>query len=492
MEVLKVIVFDLLSSAPILVGIIALTGLILQRESVDKVISGTLKTIVGFLVFGVGSGAAVTALNSFQTLFAKGFGLKGVLPLAEAVTALAQQQFGTTVSLVMLIGFIANLLVAKLTPLKYIFLTGQHNLYLAALLTIMFKALGMNNTLIIIVGGLLLGFFAALFPAIAQPYMRKVTGDDDIAMGHYVTVGYAISGWIGSKVGDPKDSTENLKLPKWLTMFKDYVVGVSITMVFFFYIAAIAAGKASTEELSGGVSWLVFPLFQGLQFSAALYVIITGVRLFLGEIVQAFVGISEKLIPNAKPALDCPVVFSFASTEELSGGVSWLVFPLFQGLQFSAALYVIITGVRLFLGEIVQAFVGISEKLIPNAKPALDCPVVFSFAPTATVIGFLAAYAGGLITMVIMGMFSTIVIIPVAVPYFFIGATAGVFGNATGGWKGCIAGSFVVGILIAVGPALIYPIMENVGLTGTSFPETDFNIVGLIIYYLGKLFTGGL
>ena len=424
MEVLKVIVFDLLSSAPILVGIIALTGLILQHESVDKVISGTLKTIVGFLVFGVGSGAAVTALNSFQTLFAKGFGLKGVLPLAEAVTALAQQQFGTTVSIVMLIGFIANLLVAKLTPLKYIFLTGQHNLYLAALLTIMFKALGMDNTLIIIVGGLLLGFFAALFPAIAQPYMRKVTGDDDIAMGHYVTVGYAISGWIGSKVGDPKDSTENLKLPKWLTMFKDYVVGVSITMVFFFYIAAIAAGKASTEELSGGVSWLVFPLFQGLQFSAALYVIITGVRLFLGEIVQAFVGISEKLIPNA--------------------------------------------------------------------KPALDCPVVFSFAPTATVIGFLAAYAGGLITMVIMGMFSTIVIIPVAVPYFFIGATAGVFGNATGGWKGCIAGAFVVGILIAVGPALIYPIMENVGLTGTSFPETDFNIVGLIIYYLGKLFTGGL
>ncbi|WP_315600659.1 PTS ascorbate transporter subunit IIC [Abiotrophia defectiva] len=424
MELLKVIVFDLLSSAPILVGIIALTGLILQKESVDKVISGTLKTIVGFLVFGVGSAAAVVALNSFQTLFAQGFGLKGVLPLAEAVTALSQQQFGTTVSLVMMIGFLANLAVAKFTPLKYIFLTGQHNLYLAALLTIMFKALGMGNTMTVILGGLLLGFCAALFPAIAQPYMRKVTGDDDIAMGHYVTVGYAISGWIGSKVGNPEDSTENLKLPKWLTMFKDYVVGVSITMVIFFYIAAIAAGQEATEQLSNGVNWLVFPLFQGLQFAAALYVIITGVRLFLGEIVQAFVGISETFIPNA--------------------------------------------------------------------KPALDCPVVFTFAPTATVIGFLAAYAGGLATMVIMGFFSPIVIIPVAVPYFFIGATAGVFGNATGGWKGCVAGSFVVGVLIAVGPALIYPIMENVGLTGTSFPETDFNIVGLLIYYIGKLFTGGL
>ena len=419
MGILKVVVFDLLSSAPILVGIIALTGLLLQKQPADKVISGTLKTIVGFLVFGVGSAAAVTSLDSFQALFAEGFGLKGVLPLAEAVTALAQDKFGTTVSLVMLIGFLCNLLVAKFTPLKYIFLTGQHNLYLAALLTIMFKSLGMNNSLTIGFGGIILGICAGLFPAIAQPYMRKVTGDDELAMGHYVTVGYAISGWIGSKVGKPEDSTENLKLPGWLTMFKDYVVGVSIMMIIFFYIAAIAAGKGAVEELSGGVNWLVYPLFQGLGFSAALYVIITGVRLFLGEIVSAFVGISEKLIPNA--------------------------------------------------------------------RPALDCPVVFPFAPTATVIGFLAAYAGGLVTMIIMGLIGTIVIIPVAVPYFFIGATAGVFGNATGGWKGCVVGSFVVGILIAVGPALIYPIMENIGLTGTSFPETDFNIVGLLIYYIGQL-----
>ncbi|WP_265459382.1 PTS ascorbate transporter subunit IIC [Enterococcus sp. HY326] len=418
MEIIRVIVFDLLSSAPILVGVIALTGLILQRQSADKVISGTLKTIVGFLVFGVGSAAAVTALDSFQVLFAEGFGLKGVLPLAEAVTALAQERFGTTVSMVMLIGFVCNLLVAKFTPLKYIFLTGQHNLYLAALLTIMLKALGVSNAVTVGLGGLMLGICAGLFPAIAQPYMRKVTGDDELAMGHYVTVGYALSGWIGSKVGKPEDSTENLKLPAWLTMFKDYVVGVSITMVIFFYVAAIAAGKVAVEELSGGVNWLVYPLFQGLSFAAALYVIITGVRLFLGEIVSAFVGISEKLIPNA--------------------------------------------------------------------KPALDCPVVFPFAPTATVIGFLAAYAGGLVTMVIMGIMGTIVIIPVAVPYFFIGATAGVFGNATGGWKGCIAGSFIVGILIAVGPALIYPIMENIGLTGTSFPETDFNIVGLLVYYIGQ------
>lgn len=418
MELFKAIVFDLLGSASILVGLMAFIGLVLQKKPVAKVISGTIKTIVGFLIFGGGASLAVKSLDSFQILFQSGFGLKGVLPLAEALTALAQTKFATIVSLIMVLGFICNLLVARLTRFKYIFLTGQHNLYLAALLTVVLKALGLENITTIILGGIILGFSASLYPAICQPYMRKITGNDDIAMGHYVTIAYAISGFLGKFVGSPAESTEKIKLPSWLSIFKDYVVSVSLSILVFYYVATIAAGK---------------------------------------EIVEA-----------------------------LSGGVYWLVFPLFQALTFTAALYIIITGVRMFLGEIVPAFVGISEKLIPNAKPALDCPVVFQYAPTATVLGFLSAYAGGLLTMLLLAGLGMTVIIPVAIPYFFIGATAGVFGNATGGWKGCILGGFVTGILIAVGPALLYPIMEMVGLVGTTFPETDFVALGLIIFYIGK------
>lgn len=420
MELLKVIVFDLLGSAAILVGLMALVGLLLQKKSPEKVISGTIKTIVGFLIFGAGGALAATALTSFQDLFSKGFGLSGVLPLAEAVTALAQTKFSTTVSLIMVFGFVCNLIVARLTKFKFIFLTGQHNLYLAALLTVVLKALGLSTVVTVAIGAVLLGLAAAIYPAICQPYMRKITGHDEIAMGHYVTLAYALSGWLGGKVGDPAESTEKLKLPGWLSIFKDYIVSVSLSIVVFFYLAAFMAGKEEVEILSGGVSWLVFPLFQSLTFTAALYIIITGVRMFLGELVPAFVGISEKFIPNA--------------------------------------------------------------------KPALDCPVVFPYAPTAVVVGFLSAYVGGLLCMVILATLKLTVIIPVAIPYFFIGATAGVFGNSTGGWKGCIVAGFVTGILIAVGPAMIYPVMEMVGLAGTSFPETDFVALGLVIYYIGKMF----
>ncbi|MDM3310382.1 PTS ascorbate transporter subunit IIC [Citrobacter sp. Cb223] len=419
MDLLKFIVFDILGVTPLLVGFIALIGLLIQRKPIEKVLSGTFKTIVGFLVFAGGAGIAVTSLGNFQTLFSDGFGLKGVMPLAEALTGLAQTKFAMCVSLIMVVGFGWNLFFARVTPFKYIFLTGQHNLYLSTLLTVTLKALGYSDVTTIIVGSILLGLAACVYPAIAQPWMRKITGNDEIAMGHYVTLAYALSGWIGSKVGDPKQSTEKLNLPGWLGIFKDYIVSVSISVSIFYYIAALAAGEEAVTAAAGGMHWLVYPLFQSLTFTASLYIIITGVRLLLSEIVPAFLGISEKFIPNA--------------------------------------------------------------------KPALDCPVVFPYAPTATVLGFISSFVGGLVVMGVLALIGQTVIIPVAIPYFFIGATAAVFGNASGGWKGAIAGSFVTGILIGIGPALIYPIMESVGLSGTSFPETDFVALGLVVYYIGKM-----
>ncbi len=420
MNVLEFIVYDIFGQAAFLLGLIALIGLLLQKKKASQVISGTIKTIVGYLLFNIGSSAAQEALTGFQTLFSEAFGLVGVTPISEAVTAQAQTLFPAVIALIMVLGFVMNLLFARFTKFKYVFLTGQHNLFLSALVAILLKALGLGDVPTVFIGAIIVGLASVLYPAIAQPFMRKVTGSDDIAIGHYCSLAYALSGWVGSKVGDPKKSTESLNLPGWLSIFKDYVVSITLSVGVFYYLAAIVAGQSAVEAISGGTHWLVYPAIMSLTFTAGLYGIITGVRMFLGEIVPAFVGISEKFIPNA--------------------------------------------------------------------KPALDCPVVFPYAPTAAVLGFISAYAAGLICMGIMtAMGSSVVIIPVAIPYFFIGATAGVFGNATGGWKGCVVGAFLAGILIAVGPAIIYPIMTSVGLSGTSFPETDFNLIGIIFKLIGTV-----
>ncbi|PQQ38391.1 PTS ascorbate transporter subunit IIC, partial [Photorhabdus luminescens] len=47
---------SVLSEPAILVGLIALIGLILQRKPVTECIKGTIKTIMGFVILGAGAG----------------------------------------------------------------------------------------------------------------------------------------------------------------------------------------------------------------------------------------------------------------------------------------------------------------------------------------------------------------------------------------------------------------------------------------------------
>ena len=155
-------------------------------------------------------------------------------------------------------------------------------------------------------------------------------------------------------------------------------------------------------------------------------------------------------------------------------------------MTFAAGVFIILTGVRLILAEIVPAFKGISEKLVPNTKPALDCPIVFPYAQNAVLIGFFVSFITGVIGMFIMFLIGGVVILPGVVPHFFLGATAGVFGNARGGIKGAIAGSALNGILVTFLPLLLLPFMGDLGAASTTFSDTDFLAVGIVVGYIAK------
>ena len=50
MQVLNFIIKNILTQAAVVVGLIALLGLVLQKKPIGTVVSGTMKTILGFLV----------------------------------------------------------------------------------------------------------------------------------------------------------------------------------------------------------------------------------------------------------------------------------------------------------------------------------------------------------------------------------------------------------------------------------------------------------
>lgn len=414
----------------LIMGLIALIGLLLQKKSATDVISGTMKTVIGFMVFNIGSSAMSDVVNTFTELFNTAFGIEGVTTQVEVATGLALNTYGTEVALVMLLGFVMNLVFAKLTRFKAIFLTGQHFLYFACVIALIFIANGMPTPVTIVAGGVLLGFFGAALPSVCQPFMNKITGADNLAIGHFNCIGYAFSGYVGklfSKLGGDKEKEDasTKKMPKFFELFRDFIFSVALFMVVLFYIAVIAC------VANGHMDFVL----------------------------------------------------------EKAGNDIWLVYPFLQGLQFAAGMSVLIYGVRQFIAEITAAFVAISEKYIPNSKPAVDCPAIFPFAPTAVLIGFIGSFLGGLAAMAGMVVFnSPTIMIPAAGICFFSGGTCGIFGNAYGGWKGALVGSFIVGIVLTAMPLVLYPAFSQLGISGASFPNVDYNIIGAALNWLLGLF----
>ncbi len=411
------VILDILKVPAILVGLISLIGLLLQKKSASDTIKGTIKTILGFIIIGGGAGILVGALVPFGELFEVGFNVQGIVPNNEAIVGMALKEYGTATALIMAFGMLANILIAKFTPLKYIFLTGHHTFYMACMIAVILAVGGLTGTTLIGVGALVLGFIMAFFPAIAQPVMRKIVDSDDVAFGHFGTVGYLLSAWVGSLVGKNSKSTEEMTLPKNLSFLRDSSISISLTMSILYIIVAVAAGSQYVEQ-------------------------------------------------------------------NLSGGQNYIVFAIVQAITFAAGVYVILQGVRLLLAEIVPAFTGISQKLVPHAKPALDCPIVFPYAPNAVLIGFLSSFAGGIVGLLILGQLKMILILPGVVPHFFCGATAGVFGNATGGRKGATLGAFAHGLLITFLPVALLPILGSLGFANTTFSDADFGVVGIILGYI--------
>lgn len=415
------IVLDILSTPAILVGLIAMAGLLVQKKPSSDIIKGTAKTILGFVVMTSGAGIIVASLAQLGTMFQAGFHAQGVIPNNEAIVAVALKTFGANTALIMFFGMVVNIIVARFTPLKYIFLTGHHTLYMACLVGVILSVGGLSGAVLVAAGSVILGIIMAAFPAIASPFMKRIVGSNDIALGHFGTIGYVISGGVGKLVGKGSVSTEDISFPKWLGFLRDTSVSVLLTMTIFFIVTALVAGRAFIEG-------------------------------------------------------------------EMSGGQNYILYAFMQAVTFAAGVYVVLQGVRLVINEIVPAFVGISEKLIPDSKPALDCPIVFPYAPNAVMIGFISSFAGGLVGLALCGVFGRVLILPGIIPHFFCGGTAGVFGNSTGGLRGAIIGSFVQGIIITILPALLMPVLGDLGFANTTFGDTDFSIVGIALAKIMKLF----
>ena len=319
MNVLNVIL-EFLRTPAILVGVVALFGLIMQKKSFPQVVLGTVKTILGFLLINLGVSAAVGGLKNFDALFAAAFGLKGIYLDDSIAVGAMMSKIGEQVGLVMVFGFLANIIIARLTKAKFIYLTGHKVWHMAGGIAFALLTMGFAGVPLVAIGAVILGAYMSLMPLLLQKYTTAVTGSDEYTMGHTMSFIYLFTGFVGKLVGNKEKKIDNLKLPTGLEAIRDIAVAFSLVMFIMFAVPSIFAPDKA-QELAGSSSVALWIVLQSLTAAAGIMVVLQGVRMLIGELIPAFKGLASKVVPGAIPGLDCPL---FSHSHRLDWWWVWL------------------------------------------------------------------------------------------------------------------------------------------------------------------------
>ncbi len=338
-------------------------------------------------------------------------------------------RYGSAVTLAMTLGFVINVLLARFTRFKYIYLTGHMMFWTTTIFAgIAIQAAGdVSFVKLVIFLAVIMGLYWTFQPALTQPFMRKITGNDNIALGHTSASVALLGAFAGKWLGNKENDSEKIKLPKGLEFLRDSNVITALTMGLLFLVGAII--------------------------------------------------ISFRNTPGAAELI--------AQADEQN----FIVYALIQSFTFAAGIAVVLLGVRMFIGEIVPAFKGIATKIVPGAKPALDSPVVFPYAPNAVILGFLGSFVGALIWLVVLGNTVGYIFVPTMIVLFFHSATAGVFGNVTGGVRGALLAGFITSTVVAWGQFITVKMLlpNTVPDTAMWAADSDMFVLGPIIRFFAQL-----
>ncbi|MFT0676459.1 PTS transporter subunit IIC, partial [Anaerostipes caccae] len=321
MDILMYLINNVFNQAVFVIGMVVFLGMLVQKTEMSKIIASTVKTMIGFLLINTGGQTLGAALLPLQPMLIKVFRLQVKVQDLGAAQAESLGDIGSEMALIFALGFLMNILLASITKFKYVHLSAHVSFFFSGLIAAALK-FGTNLSFIplVLLGAVLLGSYMTFTCAYVAPLMKNIKGGEGFTLAHSSSCGIWLAAKIGGLVGNKEKDLEDIKIPKKLNFLREMTIALTVVMTLMFFVISLISGPGwVVQQVSEGRDIISFSLLNGLQFGLWITVIITGVRMLLSEIIPAFHGIADKVIPNAVPGLDVPLLFPNYPTSVIFG-----------------------------------------------------------------------------------------------------------------------------------------------------------------------------
>ena len=419
----------------LLLAIVVFIGYIAMKQTVGKAIIGAFKASIGILVMGMGSGALITNFGKLLTALQNATGIQGaglntyptMTASYEKMDAILGEGTGATWGIyVLLVAFLMNLVLVALrkwTKIRAVYLTGNAMIVQCGISTyIVWRFLGTGMIATVLIASLVTALYWGICSTALIKPTKVITGGADLTVAHQQMFMSFVAYKVAPKLGNPEDDIEKKKMPKSLNFLQDSVLATLLVMLISTAIIMLVIGK-------DGVDWL-----------------------------RSADGFNQ------------------------GGYKNFVVFLLWISITLTANIWVLLAGVRMFVGELMMSFKGISEKLLPGAVAGVDCAAIFGFAPKSVVLGLICGAVGQILGLILLLVFkSPIFLVPGFIPLFFDNATVAIFANKFGGYKAAAGICIANGLIQIMGSMLAVSMMELTWWQGSADYATVW--VGIIAIF---------
>lgn len=326
--------------------------------------------------------------------------------------------------------FVLNLVLVafrKYTKIRAVYLTGNAMIVQAGISTyIVWKFLGTGMLPTIIIAAAITALYWGICSTLLIKPTHQITGGD-FTVAHQQMVTSFLAYKIAPKIGNPEDDIEKKKMPSTLNFLQDSIVATALVMLLSVIVIFFLVGEEQ-------INWLRMEAYKQASYKNN-------------------------------------IVFAL-----------WIAFTL------TANIVVLLYGVRMFVGELMMSFKGISEKLLPGAVAGVDCAAIFGFAPKSVVLGLLFGTLGQVLGLLgLLAFKSPIFLIPGFIPLFFDNATVSIFANKFGGWKAAAILCTINGLIQIAGSAIAVQLLNLTWWQGSADYATLWVAIIAIFKGIGSM-----